>query len=119
MRAAIKKKDRNWQRHNAERVREAVARRAALKGAATVEPVSYAAILARDGYVCHLCGTDVAPGDVNFDHVIPLSRGGAHSEENIKVAHSLCNRRKGAKTVAEFRVSTDNRDVVHLGNDLH
>ena|SRR5438445_2833522 len=48
-----------------------------------------------DGYNCHICGGVVAPSDVHFDHVIPLSRSGPHSEDNIKVAHSVCNLRKG------------------------
>lgn len=71
-------------------------KRRALIRAATVHPVSFPRILERDGYVCHLCGGPVDPDDLDFDHVVPLSKGGAHSEENIRVSHRTCNRRKGA-----------------------
>lgn len=74
------------------------------KGVATVEPVDFAAILERDGHVCHICSREVEPSDIHFDHVIPLARGGAHSMENIRVAHSLCNLRKGTKMVEEMAV---------------
>jgi hypothetical protein len=32
-----------------------------------------------------------------MDHVIPLSKGGPHIEENIRPAHAVCNLRKGAR----------------------
>jgi len=99
-----------YARRHPEKVRQRNARREALKKGAKVGVVSYSHILERDGYVCHICSLSVAPGDVHFDHVIPLSRSGAHSDENIKVAHSLCNIRKGSKTVDYSRGSTD--DVV-------
>jgi 5-methylcytosine-specific restriction endonuclease McrA len=38
---------------------------------------------------------------VVFDHVAPLSRGGPHSEANLRVACAPCNRRKGNKLPAE------------------
>jgi 5-methylcytosine-specific restriction endonuclease McrA len=72
-------------------------RHEALKRTQQVEPVDYAAVLARDGYVCHICRQDVPPDDVEFDHVMPLSKGGAHSMENVKVSHRRCNRRKHAR----------------------
>lgn len=72
-------------------------RRAAMAG---VPDVSYDAILLRDGYRCWLCGGPVAPADVSFDHVVPLSKDGPHTEENIRVAHWVCNHKKGARLVA-------------------
>ena len=56
-----------------------------------------AAVLERDGLVCQLCGGDVAPGDVHLDHIKPWSKGGLNSVNNLQVAHSTCNLRKGAK----------------------
>lgn len=38
----------------------------------------------------------------HLDHVIPLSRGGAHSEDNIRVTHARCNLKKGTKLVEEL-----------------
>lgn len=65
--------------------------------------VSFQAVLARDGMVCHLCTLPIAGlSDLHFDHVVPLARGGAHSMANLKPAHAECNLRKGAKLVGEL-----------------
>lgn len=62
--------------------------------------VSYAAVLERDGMVCHICGREIASlADLHFDHVIPLSKGGEHAAHNIKPAHALCNLRKSDKII--------------------
>jgi 5-methylcytosine-specific restriction endonuclease McrA len=36
-----------------------------------------------------------------IDYVIPLCRGGSHSEDNMKVACPPCNLRKGSKLPSE------------------
>lgn len=70
----------------------------------TASRVAYAAVLERDGMLCHLCGGSIADlSDLHFDHVIPLARGGAHHADNIKPAHALCNMRKGARIGTEWR----------------
>jgi 5-methylcytosine-specific restriction endonuclease McrA len=60
------------------------------------------AVLARDGWVCQYCGSD-KPG-LTVDHVIPRSRGGESSWENIVAACAACNRRKGARMPHEIRM---------------
>ena len=55
------------------------------------------AVIERDGYVCGICTLDVEPADVHLDHVIPYSKGGPHTIDNLRVTHSVCNMRKGAK----------------------
>ena len=45
-------------------------------------------VLARDGYVCWLCGL---PGADSVDHVIPRSRGGTDDDDNLRAAHLRCN----------------------------
>ncbi len=50
-------------------------------------------ILARDGWRCVRCG---AREELQIDHVIPFSRGGACSVENAQVLCGPCNRAKGA-----------------------
>src|SRR5437867_12064203 len=52
-------------------------------------------VLARDGYVCWLCGL---PGADTVDHVIPRARGGDDSDENLRAAHAQCNASRGAGT---------------------
>lgn len=55
-------------------------------------------IIQRDGYVCGLCGSDVAPADVHIDHIHPRALGGSDDPSNLQVAHSFCNISKGARS---------------------
>ena len=48
------------------------------------------AIFARDGWVCQYCGQAAE----NLDHVMPRSRGGGHTWENVVAACRRCNSRK-------------------------
>jgi hypothetical protein len=52
------------------------------------------AVSARDGGRCRQCGSTV---QLHFDHVIPISRGGANTVANIQLLCGACNRAKGAK----------------------
>lgn len=81
-------------------------RRAKIKGALVDKDIELMALYHRDNGVCHICGglCDLSDywltEDGNFvagegypsiDHVIPLSKGGKHSWENVKLAHKYCN----------------------------
>lgn len=62
--------------------------------------VTYAAVLERDGMVCHICTLPIeSRDDLHFDHVIPLAKGGPHHEDNIKPAHAVCNLRKSDRLI--------------------
>ena len=50
------------------------------------------AVFARDGWTCQYCGSR---SNLTVDHVIPRSKGGASSWENIVASCAPCNRRKG------------------------
>lgn len=76
-------------------------RRARLAGT-THEPVDYQRIARRDRMRCHLCHRKVALANLHFDHVIPLSKGGTHTEANMAVSHARCNLRKHAKRTTLF-----------------
>jgi HNH endonuclease len=78
-------------------------RRYALKVGSQAGPVDYAAILAEHGMVCHICGCGIrSRRELNFDHVIPLTRGGPHVQENILPSHKSCNVSKGNRLMSEL-----------------
>lgn len=79
------------------RYSEYSARYRARKILADVGNVDYNEIIARDKGVCHICNESVLADDISFDHVQPLSKGGAHSMDNLKLAHLLCNICKNAR----------------------
>jgi hypothetical protein len=58
-------------------------------------------IYARDKGKCQYCGLKVTPSEFTYEHVVPQSRGGKTNWENIVVACTPCNQRKGDKTPAE------------------
>jgi 5-methylcytosine-specific restriction endonuclease McrA len=51
-------------------------------------------ILLRDKFCCLYCGEKFASPDLTYDHVIPKSRGGKTTWENIATACLGCNARK-------------------------
>jgi 5-methylcytosine-specific restriction endonuclease McrA len=62
------------------------------------------ALMAREFWLnrCCYCGEHVPPKDTRagFDHVLPISQGGAHSPGNVAVCCKRCNYRKN-KTVPD------------------
>jgi len=59
-------------------------------------------VFLRDDYTCQYCG--IHTRDLTLDHVMPKSRGGKHTWENLVSACRTCNHRKGGKSLAEARM---------------
>ncbi|MCC6936532.1 MAG: HNH endonuclease [Thermomicrobiales bacterium] len=59
-------------------------------------------IFIRDNFTCQYCG--VHTGDLTIDHIIPRSRGGEHSWENLVSACRSCNHRKGGKLLIDSKM---------------
>ncbi len=90
--------------------RTAKAKRRARKISGQADNVNPIAVFERDGWSCQICGCDT-PKELRgtnhddapeLDHVVPLSRGGAHTWDNTQCACRLCNLLKGAKMMHEF-----------------
>lgn len=65
----------------------------------------------RDGGRCAYTGVDLTPETYSKDHVIPRSRGGATSWENVVLAHKDVNCKKGDKTPEEAGLKLRTRPV--------
>lgn len=61
-------------------------------------PVTRRGVLRRDGHRCGYCGN----GAATIDHVLPRSRGGADSWENLVACCLRCNNVKGDRTPQEM-----------------
>lgn len=59
-------------------------------------------IYIRDNYTCQYCGRRPAREDLTIDHVVPRSRGGRSTWENVVLACQDCNARKGDRMLADF-----------------
>lgn len=73
------------------------------------EDITLATLYQRDKGICYICGEQCVFEDFEYteasftcgrtyptiDHIVPLARGGLHSWSNVKLAHHLCNSRKG------------------------
>ena len=80
--------------------RQSRATRRARQMAMFVEHIDPSTVFDRDAGVCGICHEAVERNQQwEVDHIVPLSKGGAHSYANVQLAHIRCNRRKGAKVV--------------------
>lgn len=101
---------RKWRRTNPDQAkstsRQNVARRKAERLAADLGDVDERAARMTPG-PCYLCG-QALPDDrldgrkVHLDHVIPLSRDGAHGMANLRPTHPGCNLRKHDRLLSEL-----------------
>lgn len=58
-------------------------------------------IYERDGYTCQYCGKRYRTENLNIDHIVPRSRGGVNSWENLVCSCITCNRKKRNRTPKE------------------
>lgn len=58
-------------------------------------------VFLRDGFACQYCGSTE---DLTFDHVVPRSRGGRTTWENIATACAPCNLKKGGRSCTSAKM---------------
>ena len=64
-------------------------------------------VFARDGHRCQYCGSAAE----NIDHVVPRSRGGTHTWENVVAACRPCNHRNQVLLLHETPLSLQRAEV--------
>ncbi len=84
-----------------------------LKGKVIDKDISLLKLAERDKGICQICGLEVRWDDIeekdqaiiagdyypSIDHIIPLSKGGMHSWDNVQLAHRKCNSYKCDKII--------------------
>lgn len=68
-------------------------------------------VFLRDHFACVYCGDAFPSHDLTFDHVIPRSRGGHTTWENVVSACAPCNLKKGGRTPGEAHMHPRRRPV--------
>ena len=66
-------------------------------------PLTRRAVFLRDGHACQYCGARAE----SIDHVIPRSRGGCHSWENVVACCRRCNAGKRDRLLADTTMRLD------------
>lgn len=73
-------------------------------------------VFLRDRFSCQYCGSRE---ELTFDHVIPRSKGGATTWDNVVAACSPCNLRKGDKMPADVGMFPAHHPYAPSVMDLH
>lgn len=61
-------------------------------------------VVRRDRYLCAICKRTISDEEINYDHIIPWSKGGATTESNLRVLCADCNRKRGNEFETEYLV---------------
>lgn len=85
----------NWSRLNLDKRLNSLNKRKALEKKATIGIINYEDIYVRDNNRCQLCRKKVTKANRSFDHIIPISLNGSHSQINLQLTHLACNVKRG------------------------
>lgn len=99
----LREYNKEWFRKNRKRHVEYNRRRRAIKLSGLVQGIldlEWESIKNRQNYRCFYCNK---PCELTQDHVIPLTRGGAHSTGNIVGACRSCNSSKCNSLIIEWK----------------
>lgn len=72
----------------------------------------------RDGFTCKQCGASIQQEPnllLEIDHIIPVSKGGLTTEDNLQTLCWRCNRKKGAK-IQSARLADTEMELINNEN---
>jgi len=104
----IKELQKEWRKNNPQYGPESVRRRRNKKTNNGYTPYKEFEVIDLYGTKCHICNLEIdflcsrsAKKDnwefgLHIDHLIPISKGGPDTLENVRPSHAICNLRKGA-----------------------
>lgn len=103
------KQNSDWYKNNKERKNSHSRKRRANKKLVISKPYLESEVLNLYGTKCYLCNKEIdllAPRSIgkenwqmsfHIDHVIPLSKNGNDTIENVRPSHAVCNLKKGSR----------------------
>lgn len=102
---------------NASIARERRQRRRALRRGADDDGSTNESVIARWGGTCYLCGVPVAEDgkpleSYHLEHVVPLSKGGSHTIDNLRPSCAKDNLSKGAGVLISYLALRQPSDLV-------
>lgn len=74
-------------------------------------------VLKRENQICQMCSRAVKDEEIEFDHIIPWSKGGSSDESNIRLLCSACNRKRSNNFENDYLVK-DFVELVTEPNDI-
>lgn len=107
-----------WTKQNRVRVSLLQSKRRALKRAAATNLKGMRqfveGVRSKPFAYCYYCQARVPSNSVHLDHIVALSKGGAHSVDNLCVSCSACNLSKGAKPLLEWARDNATQQLLNL-----
>jgi 5-methylcytosine-specific restriction endonuclease McrA len=95
----------DWRRDHPEKTKAYKAARRALEkgalGSHTADDIALL-MLQQNGFCACGCGVSLDVRGFEVDHMIPLSRGGPNTPDNLQLLTVRCNRSKNDKTMEEW-----------------
>lgn len=98
-REKIAARSRRYLENNRDKCYAHVYKRRARKLSVPNETIIREEVFLRDKGMCGICGGQVDPNNWHMDHIYPISKGGSHTYDNVRVTHPTCNLQKSDKVV--------------------
>ena len=103
----------DWVKRHPEKTAEYNHKRRTVTRGTHVEKVNVFVLADRDNWICGICHKPIDPtltypnhGYRSVDHIIPIIMGGLHSYDNTRIAHWICNVRRGAARGENLELQT-------------